>query len=391
MHGWDWCLHRKGILLMGQKRRKLAPFASCLLWLLALPVSAASVCSTGDLKIEPQWISTLEFDSRSNELLIADPKSKALLSYDVQTGDMSTMRENVPAALVTKIDYGFLLQWKDKAEIIGTSGRPSKPIALQESKKGVSPELGSLYSNWITRGPVFLGYGSVYRTGKDVSRPSRMFELGFIKGRVSANTKKFTHIELFDKTEDNQLYLLGLPYFAANTDGLFYVRMVGGRASVMRVPATGQKAQEIATAIPDGFYGVPRLSAKAALQENSTAAWFELLEKSRMIAGLFGHGKFLYLLTREPEGEGTKWLLHKIDPMQSEALGAVRLPTTANHLSIAVGPSEWYLVERGEVRDWGEQDIKTLIQVPHSWIATTKKSPLRAEKPAVLRCPKGTS
>jgi hypothetical protein len=106
-----------------------------------------------------------------------------------------------------------------------------------------------------------------------------------------------------------------------------------------------------------------------------------------MAAGLFGQGKYLYLLTRRPSpAGGTEWLLHQIDPRKPQILGAVRIPSTASHLSVGVGRDEWYFIERGEVRGWGDQDIDTVIRVPQSWITSPDGSRIDARDPEVMQC-----
>ena len=104
-----------------------------------------------------------------------------------------------------------------------------------------------------------------------------------------------------------------------------------------------------------------------------------------MAAGLFGQGKYLYLLARQPDklmdpsGKTPAWFLYKISPSNPEHLGVVRLPTSAKYLSIVVGTDFWYLFERGSVRAWGDQDIKAVVKVPTKWITSPETSRLKVE------------
>lgn len=378
---------------MRQRQAKAGLIVGCLLWLLAIPGFAADVCRSEPLQIQPKWISTLEFDSAANRILMADPKERELLAFRVGTRDMVKVPvpEEVAPGLISKIQGGFWVQSDTSAAILGAGPNASKPkiVSLQEAKKGSRITLDSLYSNWVTRGPAFIGFGSVSGASSDISRSpfpvSRRFQLGFVTGKVRSTKGRFENVGLLEATERNLFYLAGLQYFAANDIGLFYVRMVENRASIMRVRNSG-RPQEVA-AFPSDYRAVPRLNMTGS-ESDTAKAIYGSIEASTMAYGLFGQGKFLYLLTRQPNlyGLGTQWLLHKIDPIESRLLGAVRVPTTVNHLSVAVGPHEWYFIERGEVRDWADQDIKAVIRVPRSWIETPDTSPLDNTEPRVTQC-----
>lgn len=71
-----------------------------------------------------------------------------------------------------------------------------------------------------------------------------------------------------------------------------------------------------------------------------------------MAVGLFGQGKYLYLLGRRFNGETTEWSLSQIDPKDPDSrhIRQVRLPTAAHHLSVVPGRDYWYFFERGEVK-----------------------------------------
>lgn len=364
----------------------LAPAAFGLLALIQPPLNAQSSCTREALSKPPHWISTLE--RSSDEILLTDPKSSELLAFNVNSGTMNkvSVPAGIPPSSITKIEGGFLIKDRDNGVILGSGAKAGSALSLGTTKGGGRTGLSSLYSNWVTRGSTFIGFGSVARAELANSQydASRGFELGFVKGRVSAALGQFQEVELLEATEDNDLYLLGFPYFAANDDGLFFVRMVGDRAALMRVREGTTPALEELSAFPEDFRTVPKLGPN--LGPSTTAPRFAQIEKQTMIVGLFGQGKFLYLLAREPDaGQGQQWFLFQINPAEPKPRGRVRLPTTANHLSVAVGPDYWYLFERGGVRGWGDQDIKTVVRVPTAWITVPTTSPLRPEASQV-RC-----
>jgi len=218
--------------------------------------------------------------------------------------------------------------------------------------------------------------------------PARGFQLGFIRGTVTASSGQFTGLELLEATDDNDFYLFGFPYFAANDDGLFYVRMVGGQASIVpaRRSAAGS-APEPLKAFPEQFRAVSKLKTENT-GPASTAARYAEIEKRTMAVGLFGEGKYLYLLGRRFNGETTEWSLFQIDPKDPDSrhIREVRLPTVAHHLSVAPGKDYWYFFERGEVRSWGDQEIATVVKIPAGWITSPMESPINANAPRLREC-----
>jgi hypothetical protein len=367
---------------MNPRNQGLALALVCpLLCLLARPASGAN-CTTETLQIQPQWLSTLAFNPATDELLIADPKAELLLVYDSRTGEIAR-RPVKSLASLTRIDGGFLVETDGAPKVI----RERNTMRLHAAAATARPdETFSLYANWATTGSTFAGFGSL--GGVDAARPpdprvpQRGFKLGFLRGKVTADSPSFRAVELLYETERNDFYLLGFPYFAATDDGLFVVRMDEEEACISRVAQSGKPGLPRLKAFPEGFRTIPPVSSKMPVVDR-----FEQIERSTMAAGLYGQGQYLYLLTREPIGDATQWLLHQILPGESKPRSAVRLPTTASFLSIAVGPREWFLVERSKVRGWGKQDIKTLVRVPTAWISSPATSPLNAHDPDVLTCP----
>jgi hypothetical protein len=360
---------------------------SLLLSLLSQLPATAVTCNTRLFNKPPSWISTVTLNA--SEILIADPKSNRLLSYNIHTS--STKVVSVPGTIsptaVTRIMDGFLIQDQEKGVVIGPDKQLVASVDLRQTK-AAGAGLGSLYSNWVARGATFVGYGSVKKfnlaSGSDDS--SRGFSLGFIKGQITASAG-FSKVELLEATDNNTLYLFGLPYFASNNNGLFFVRMVGQRASIQHVREGTRPELEEVRGFPDAFREIPKLNTPS-LGPATTASRFAEIEKSKMAAGLFGQGSMLYLLTRQPAqgGDGTEWWLYQIDPTKPKPQGVVRLPTKASHLSVVPGPTSWYLIERGVVRGWGEQDIKTVVEIPAEWITAPESSPLNIGSLRVTRC-----
>ncbi|HSS48021.1 MAG TPA: hypothetical protein VLX28_03645, partial [Thermoanaerobaculia bacterium] len=75
----------------------------------------------------------------------------------------------------------------------------------------------------------------------------------------------------------------------------------------------------------------------------------ETVAQSEMPAGLFAWDNALFLLSRRFEKNERQWFLSKIDPVKEELLWTVRVPSSADHLTVIPGPIEWAFLEKGPV------------------------------------------
>jgi len=357
----------------------------------ACSASARDFCIRQKIASPPQWISNLEFDSISGKVVIVDGKAKNMVSYNPSSGtiDPIDLPSSITPTSFSKIQGGFLIKHNDDAAVLANPLGKDKRINAFKVRSDSG--LGSLYSNWVTHGSDFVGFGSIAdptKTGR--VNPQRGFILGFIAGKVSADSGQFSSLQLLEATEANDFYLFGFPYFASNDDGLFFLKMEAkGRASIVRVKdgKDGRSYEEEQAGFPEEFRAVPALD-RDSLGDIDAATLFQKIENSKMAVGLFGQGKFLYLLTRQPDfqGGGTEWLMHKIDPSRPKDIESVRLPTAKDFLSVAIGPRYWYFFERGPVRAWGVQDIKSVLSLPSWWVTEPGRSPLSTSKETEVPC-----
>lgn len=184
------------------------------------------------------------------------------------------------------------------------------------------------------------------------------------------------------KKLDKQIYYtLGHRYIAANDSGLFFLSM-GDSAEIYKY-SPGDAGPTKLGAVPAAYSNVPVLNGNRNLSgKRDLDIVFEEIRNQRMAVGLYGQGRFLYLLTREPEsGEKTKWLLHQIDARAGTVTGRVRLPTSSKNLTIVPAPSAWHVFERGSLSDL--DGVRTLITVPAPWITNPRTSPLKDENSGV--------
>jgi hypothetical protein len=163
------------------------------------------------------------------------------------------------------------------------------------------------------------------------------------------------------------LYRAGIPTLAGVGGVGYFLALEEPEIGLYRIPPGG--APQHLTALP----GVtPDLLGELAHDQGmaQTPDLFRLLERANLPAGLYGAGDALFLMRRAPEGpQGpSSWDLLRLDPRTGGTLHALRLPTTAHHLTVAPGEHHWALFEKGAVVAIGHQSTPTVLLVPTSWI-----------------------
>lgn len=119
-------------------------------------------------------------------------------------------------------------------------------------------------------------------------------------------------------------------------------------------------------AFPGGFSQLPTLPPLYG--PSDAMAVEKVMSQASIPTALYGSGRFLFLLTRQPADKGTAWKLHKIDPEKDRLVGSVTLPTTAFELVLAPGPEKWAILEKGPSDGAGHQKVTNLLLVSKRWI-----------------------
>jgi len=185
------------------------------------------------------------------------------------------------------------------------------------------------------------------------------YSLGIISFPLT-QPQAFTSFRSMKYTESLSLfYRLGHPYLAS-LDGIGYVLLMENKMSILR--ARGGKLEDIG-AFPAQLSLSPQLPS---FESKDDLPWvMKAVENSTMPTGLYGWEHSLYVLWRKPEGAKTQWFLTEIDPDEERVVRTVSIKTTsANHLTVVPGPDAWAFIEKGPVRAWGTQSIKSILLVP---------------------------
>ncbi len=362
-------------------------------WAQDVPVQVqgreSSECSRFALTPEqPRWISSAAWVEARAQLLVVDPRQDSLMLYNpagqfVGTVDDPRIDASTPlriSAIEPAPGRGFLLKlvgsrmlWLNE-DLTPESSR--RGIDLQAKATVRERHIGSLYSNWVIHDRHLVAYGSVREPG------GQGFALGFLAARLDGEPSSVRMLKPF---AGNDYYSLGYRLVGANERGAFFLVMAE-RPEIVEVQFEGGYRLRTLRAFPAEFRNVPTLRTEN-LGPASTEPLFGELEGLSVPLGLFGQGRFVYVLTRKPaDGGGTHWQLHQIDTDTDELTGAVRLPTTASHLTVVPTEGTWYLFERGRVGGGGRQEIGSLVAIPTAWITAPGSSPLQLPAPAVTTC-----
>lgn len=354
----------------------------------------------------PAWVSSLVEDPATGLLVLVDPKNQQLTLLDPTTArevlyPASSVPTGSPLRSVTAAGDRLLLKtdspeasWLDLAGAsptvagavnLGGGGGKLRSASPGERSAG---QVGSLYLNWAFRKGTVVGFGSINWAPDDLQSATarREFQLGVIRANLDLKqpTQGLEGARFLIRSEENDYYRIGYQFFASTDDGLYFLRMFDTPVLFQVLDQEPWK-REVVNVLPRGFDALPLLRTEAKLDVGSLLAKFE---KSSSIAGLYGQGHFLFVLTREFDSSQSTaiWKLHKIDPLKGKLQGSIQLPTSAEHVSILVTRTAWYVIERGSTARWGEQTIKSWLKIPSSLISDVASSPLASGRSSSLLC-----
>jgi len=323
--------------------------------------AATRSCYRVSLDHPPHWISGAISVEDGSRLLLVDPYTNDLITYDLQgrstrlpSPRLSGTTEFLPARVV-KSGEGFLLDLVD-GRLVSLDGqlrtlRESTPVW-----KSIEGEhVGSLYQ-WTVAGDKLVGFGTL-------TKP----DLSFIRGVLRAPAQSSGNVEILEKFASESFYLLsGYSFLASLGDEAYFVLMDKQPAIYRIVP--GSQVPQRLKAFPDEYRSRPDFHTRMTGPKSAPAHYAEL-ETFTMPAGLYAQDGMLYLLTRKPDGKAkTAWWLYQIDPQKDVILGRVQLPTAAHHLTVVPGETSWSFFERGPVEPFQQQKISSMVVIPSSAI-----------------------
>lgn len=353
----------------------LAAVAALSLLSLGSSFASESGCFARKLIPAPASVNSGVFLDDGRTLLLADHLSQTLFPFALD----GRVRSSLPPALVKvlkDLPPRSIIEHGDKLLVYVPSGRiltlgkdfsirPQKFIATDQrlsKDKNLNLLLLGMY-RWHPVGSDILAFSDL-QPAQPQQRPLSAFV------RFPADDPSAFKIQhKMDYQEPSKVfYQLGFPYIAAlDNDG--YAVSMENTIEIYRSHRSDEGELSwkalAADAVPEDFSRAPDLSDLFSAK-GELASLMSAVEKSKMPVGLYGWNKYLYLLTREPDGRGTRWKLFKIDPHRERVVDSTVIPSRADHLTVIPGKKMWAFVEKGRVESWDRQRADSMLLVPSS-------------------------
>jgi len=308
----------------------------------------------------PRW-STSAVWSGDNELLIIDQVYNKVLRYSRSGETLGTLPDSVETSLENFFPAGVrarssgLLFQLDTHHLVSVD-RNYNPLARQDFRAAGTNRLSakSLWQ-WEPIGDDIISFSDI-NTGdpNNIKDTKRVAYLRFPFDDPSSATV----LEEFSFDHPLRLYnRLGFPYIAVLGNTVYVLRVddlriyVEDHGSLRPTPIVLPDVTAAPT-LP-AFYYREDIKPVMAAVENST-----------MPVGFYAWRDALYVLMRVANGNASHWKVVKIDPRSSEVVGEATVITSASHLLVVPGQTDWAFVEKGPVRGWGDQSIDSILFVP---------------------------
>jgi hypothetical protein len=311
--------------------------------------------------------------------MVVDPRQNEVLLYSVDANTSEIFLPGHPKAKkvsgAAKSQARYILKMGNKALILDAYLKGNQELDIGRDHAGHLNGLGSLY-DWAAARDQIFAIG-MFSDSAAVTSASKDFHLGFLEAHIGKDTASIDDAKFLMPLEDSPYYVLGHSYVAANDLSAFMLKMNAGSSAELWefTFANGRKRRLLEKTFPAEFRRIPRIVSETDGPENSVGLYGEI-EHYHLPVGIYGFEKMLYLLARSPIEGGTAWWLYQIDPGSDKLVGRLRLPTTADHVSIVPASNAWFIFEKGPVQAGGSQKIETLITIPTNWIVNPLSSPL---------------
>jgi len=323
-------------------------------------------CYKAWLAEKPRWVASLLARQESPPLILVDPVQNKLLGYRqdgsseiLPTASIRDEMGFLPTAVGRSDGGDILLELADGTVVqLNRNFGITRVILSLQARSSRGLRVGSLYQ-WKLAGNYMVAYGALLDERDNIIR-------GFFRIPITGSSQA---PELLMPLADSDFYLVGNSYIATIGATAYYVAMEKSPA-IFRV-YSGQNPERLLS-FPEEFRLRPDFKTDMT-GPRSAAQHFSELEKFAVASGLYSQGEFLYLLTRRPNLGRTEWSLYKIDPLRDRVVSKVKLPTSANHLSVASSESKWFFIQKGPVQDRQRQDIDSMIVIDGSEFLSSKK------------------
>lgn len=312
-------------------------------------------CDSVAIKEKPRWVSGAAVSQDGFQLIVVDPVLNKLFAYNsagqrlsISDPKLQASEDFEPTSIARLGSGAYLLEEGDSGLVrLSKELKPQSQFFPRGKGKNDS-RIGSFYQ-WTPAGSFLVAYGSLISGGK----------IG--QGFFRVPNQSTGAPEMLTPLQESDYYVIGYPYIAAIGDTAYYLAMGETPALYQAGPAGNAKKM---TSFPDSLRTRPKFTTPFT-GPKTAAAHFAEFETFTVAAGLYADDRFLYILSRRPATKGrTEWFLDLIDPKSDRLLKQMRLPTTANHLTVAPSDKTWFILERGPVGANQSQDTTSMMMIP---------------------------
>lgn len=326
--------------------------------------------------VELRWVSSGAWVGES--LILADPATSRLVEIGPRAEPRSHRAlgqgplEYLRPAQIEPLPEGYLLQDGNSHLLqLNRDLRPQQAMELGAASSRDGKRVGGLFNWTLDESGELFAYASIQRA--DDEWWAGMVRLGV--DPVEERVRIEPLLRVPTESRESVFYRMIYQYVATLGERGFLLSM-GERPAIVLLGAEPRRLDAFPadlrrrTELPpiEGPQSVPVLLAA--------------VEAASLPVGLYGWQDRLYLLGRRPaESTGTEWTLTVIDPERDRIERTLRLPTGASHLVVVPGDTQWALVEKGPARALSDQEVRSALLLPASWLSATD-SPLIAERAA---------
>ena len=267
---------------------------------------------------------------------------------------------------VSDSDGSYLVEDEDRAEILvyASDLSPRGLTRIQRKSTGAG-QLMAVY-DWAPVGNGLLAFG-------DLQEPeTKRWESAFLYFDDEGGRALY---RLSTESAKRIYYQRNLPYVAASEDA-GYILFLEEDTRVLEARADVDAGLRELELFPEDFRKAPPLRRIPGFHGTLEAtAFYKLVERSTMAAGIFTWEDQLFLLAKKAmdKNGNTAWCLIRIDPADGKELSRTRLPTQAAHLTVVPGVF-WALIEKDPVTPQGQSgspymEIRTMTLMPGGWLS----------------------
>lgn len=332
--------------------------------------ASAQSCRSLSLSPQPYWVFSGSWSPDESSLLLLDVARKSLLSYPVNggpaevvmgSGKVDGTREN-QLSLIQRDAGGFVLEGPNGfLQRLGPGFEVERDFGWAVDEQSRKAGLKSLDS-WVVSGDEILLYGDY-----------RHFSGTWLSVFAKASLDDLDDVQILHwlpARHPARRFYLNAQQFIATVNGKGYFLLQDDPVSVWEVDLLQDgtdSLRRLEGVMPSKLR--QRVDIPEPVGVDSIPLLYEAQTRVRSVTALFGQGDHLYLLGREPGETGTRWSLTVVDPASDRVVRTLYLPSTAPHLIVLPGSKDWALVEKGEVRAFGDQAVERALLLPTEWFS----------------------